>query len=102
MRYILFYIFQISLWSCSEGTKVKELVVKESIEEPQVQSRTVEETRNYRELVIYENRLDSFAIPFAEKSMLIPLRNYYEPYLVGMNIGQQDGPDFTYIDILKG
>lgn len=33
--------------------------------------------------------------------MLMPLRNYYKPYLVEAGIGEQDGPNFTYIGILK-
>lgn len=56
---------------------------------------------DYPEIVLRENSIDSFSIPFPEKEMLKELRNFYKPYWVERNIGQQDGPDFEYIDILR-
>ncbi|WP_339923133.1 hypothetical protein [uncultured Cyclobacterium sp.] len=101
MKLILLYIFLIGLISCSTNSQDKKVVGKKPTEESQIETKTVGQTNNYREIVISENSLDTFSIPFPEKNMLMPLKSYYEPYWVEANIGQQDGPDFTYIDILK-
>lgn len=55
-----------------------------------------------RDIVLFEQQLDSFALPFEEKNMLNALRTYYKSYRVELNTGQQDGPNFTYFSILKG
>ncbi|WBL45036.1 hypothetical protein PBT90_10110 [Algoriphagus halophytocola] len=101
MKQILFYIFLIGLISCSTNSQDKKVVDKKPTEQSQIETKIIRQTKNYREIVISENWLDTFSIPFPEKNMLMLLRNYYEPYWVEANIGQQDGPDFTYIDILK-
>ena len=67
-----------------------------------IKEKQPEETvLNYREIVLYENSLDSFTLPFPERSMLLPLRQYYNSYSVEAKIGEQDGPDFVYFEILR-
>lgn len=101
MRQILSYIFLIGLISCSTNNQEKKVVDKESTEKSVTETKTNEQTPDYREIVLSENKIDTFPIPFPEKNMLMPLKDYYEPYWVEANIGQQDGPDFTYIDIAR-
>jgi hypothetical protein len=101
MRQIISYILLIGLISCSANSQEKKLVDKELTEKPVIETTTSEQAPDYREIVLSENKLDTFSIPFPEKNMLIPLKNYYKPYWVESNIGHQDGPDFTYIDIAR-
>ena len=101
MKQIVFYIFLIGLISCSTNSQDKKVTDNEPIEKSEIETIISEQAPDYREIVLSENTLDTFSIPFPEKNMLMPLRNYYKPYWVEANIGQQDGPDFTYIDILK-
>ncbi len=101
MKQIILYIFLIGLISCSNNSQEKKAVDKETENKQETKTTLTESKLDYREILLSENKLDSFSIPFPEKNMLIPLRNYYKPYWVEANIGQQDGPDFTYIDILK-
>jgi len=100
MRKILSYIFLIGLISCSSYSQEKGVVDKNSTEKLVIET-TSEQDQDYREIVLSENKLDTFLIPFSEVNMLTTLRNYYEPYRVEANIGQQDGPDFTYINIVR-
>ena len=55
----------------------------------------------HQKISLSENKFDTFLIPFQEKDMLTDLKNYYKSYTVEAKIGQQDGPDFPYIDIMK-
>ena len=57
--------------------------------------------KKYPQIKLLEDSIDIFQLPFPEKNMLIPLQNYYKPYSVSSKIGQQDGPDFKYIDIVR-
>lgn len=97
----IFYLLLIGLISCSTNSQEKQVVNQETQGESENKTTLSESIPNYREVILSENALDTFSIPFAEREMLMPLREYYKPYLVDIKIGQQDGPDFTYIDILK-
>ncbi|WP_299797167.1 hypothetical protein [uncultured Maribacter sp.] len=104
MKIILYVTVIIGiLTSCSEQKSDKNKSIESKKEEPistDISKETVKQ-QNYRQIKLKENSIDSFALPFPEENMLLPLRNYYKPYWVEANIGQQDGPDFMYIDILK-
>lgn len=99
MRLILIYVLLIGLSSCSTGSQESNVVGKQTVELSETEMTTSEQKTDYRKLVLSENTLDTFSIPFPEKNMLSKLRNYYGLYKVRTMIGQQDGPDFTYIDI---
>ncbi|MBJ2175882.1 hypothetical protein JBL43_16630 [Aureibaculum sp. A20] len=89
------------LISCSTHNQEKKIIDMESLNEPVVVTNSIKVKPNYRKIVLSENSLDTFSIPFPEKNMLDSLRSYYEPYLVEYNVGQQDGPDYRYIDISR-
>jgi hypothetical protein len=99
MKQILFFIFLFGLISCSPNSQEKKVVDKESTDESVPETTSIEQTRDYREIILSENKIDIFSIPFPEKNVLRELKDYYEPYWVEANIGQQDGPDFTYFEI---
>ena len=101
MRQILFYILLIGLISCSEDSQEKQAVNLKPKESLDIQKTENKPKLEYQKIMLSENSLDTFSIPFPETNMLTALRGYYKPYWVEVNIGQQDGPDFTYIDILK-
>lgn len=60
-----------------------------------------EKALNYPEIVLRETSIDSFSLPFPEQEMLTELRDFHHPYSVERKIGQQDGPDFEYIEISR-
>src|SRR5690554_5682079 len=99
MKQIIFYILLMGLIGCSTNNQKNRTVEKESEEKLEIE--TSKKKLDYREIVLSENTLDTFLIPFPETNMLMRLRNYYKPYQVEVSIGQQDGPDFTYIRILE-
>ena len=101
MKQILFFIFLFGLISCSPNSQEKKVVDKESTDESVPETTSIEQTRDYREIILSENKIDIFSIPFPEKNVLRELKDYYEPYWVEANIGQQDGPDFTYFEIAR-
>jgi hypothetical protein len=101
MKQIRFYILFIGIISCSTNYQDKKEIDKKTTEEHQVETKIFAQKIEHREILISENTLDTFSIPFPEKNMLMQLKKYYAPYWVKANIGQKDGPDFTYIDILK-
>lgn len=101
MRQILFYIFLIGLTSCWTNSQGKKIIGQGTVNESENEASTNESKSDYLEIVLSENALDTFLIPFPEKDMLMSLKNFYGPYWVEANIGQQDGPDFTYIEIKR-
>src|SRR5690554_4339175 len=100
MKQIIFYILLMGLISCSTNNQKNRTVEKESEEKLEIETSKKIPKLDYREIVLSENALDTFLIPFPETNMLMRLMNYYKPYQVEVSIGQQDGPDFTYIRIL--
>ena len=89
------------LISCSTNNQEKKIIDKGTVNEPEVVTNSIKAKPSYRKIVLSENSLDTFSIPFPEKNMLTSLKNYYEPYWVESNVGQQDGPDYRYIDIVR-
>lgn len=101
MKQILFFILLIGLINCSSKDQENKVSNRTTENKSETLTTSSEPKPNYREILLLENKLDTFLIPFPEKDMLPTLKKYYAPYLVERNIGQQDGPDFTYIDILR-
>ena len=74
----------------------------ETLEKPIASKDSLETSRpvvHDRNIILGEKSLDSFSLPFPEKDLLADLSDYYHPYRVTRKTGQQDGPDFEYIDI---
>jgi hypothetical protein len=101
MKLILFYILSIGLISCSSKGQEKKVSDLKTENKSDTITTSSELKPDYREILLFENKLDTFLIPFPEKDMLPTLKKYYAPYLVKRNIGQQDGPDYSYIDIAR-
>jgi len=91
------------LTSCFDKKTVEnKLIDSEKIQSDSLISKQiVSKQKNYSQIKLQENSIDSFPLPFPEKDMHIPLENYYKLYRVKSDIGQQDGPDFRYIEILR-
>ena len=106
MRQIIFFLSIVGFLSCSTEKQKEDSNVTNQNHEPNIvvkedEKETKTESPIYSEIVLKENQIDSFSIPFHKKNMLRTLRKHYDPYWVEANIGQQDGPDFIYIDVLR-
>ncbi len=106
MRKVIIYLSVIGLISCHENkakkdSSNKEILKKSNTDEKQIEELKEQQKITYQQIVLSENKIDTFSIPFQEKDMLMNLKSYYRSYNVEAKIGQQDGPDFPYIDIVK-
>ena len=106
MRKIIFCLLIIGLISCRENKVNKDNSNKNIPQNSNTDEKQIEELKEkrkitYQQIVLSENKIDTFSIPFQEKDMLMDLKSYYKSYNVEIKIGQQDGPDFPYIDIVK-
>ncbi|MCJ8289563.1 MAG: DUF1131 family protein [Crocinitomicaceae bacterium] len=74
----------------------------------QIANTTGNESNNPEQLSnghieLKENSIDGFTLPFPEKDMSETLQKYYKSfYSLEAKVGQQDGPDFNYFDLLRG
>jgi len=106
MRKVIICLLVIGLISC-RNNKVSQdnsngyIPAKSNTNKEQTEESIKEEKINNQKIVLSESKIDTFSIPFREKDMLMDLKNYYKSYSVQAKIGQRDGPDFPYIDIVK-
>jgi len=106
MKKIIFCLLVIGIIGCKENqvsqtNSNEDISIKSNTDENQTKESIKERKIANQKIVLSENKIDTFAIPFQKKYMLLDLKNYYKSYNVEAKIGQQDGPDFAYIDILK-
>jgi len=101
MRRFSYYILLIGLLGCSSNSKAKKEISPSSTEKINTASGNKDPKDDYKEIVLSENRLDTFSIPFPKGNTLRVLKNHFTPFQVENKLGQQDGPDFRYILISK-
>jgi hypothetical protein len=104
MKSILNIFILFGLLSCSNGlnekdkTEFADIATKEFEEEYHPEGAT---DNIFREIVLYETKIDSLDLPFPEKDMLSEIQNQFKPYTAERKIGEQDGPNYEYIEILR-
>jgi len=106
MRKVIICVLVIGLISCHDNwvgqtSSNENTLVKHNTDKKQKKESKKEQKTTNQKIILSENKIDTFAIPFQEKDMLIDLENYYTSYNVETKIGQQDGPDYLYIDLMK-
>ena len=102
MKKIIICLLAIGIIGCKENqvsqtNSNEDISIKSNTDENQMKEQKIANQK----IVLSENKIDTFPIPFQEKDMFLDLKSYYNSYKVEAKIGQQDGPDFPYIDILK-
>ncbi len=58
-----------------------------------------EDETDQPEIVLREDSIDKFSLPFPEKKMFNELALFYKRFVVKEEIGMQDGPDFPLISL---
>lgn len=104
MKPLLILIILVTLVSCSnaekektDGSQTTQIPNYSKINnELADQKQTV-----FPEIVLRENSIDTFSLPFPEKEMLPLLKHFYKSYKIERKIGHQDGPDYEFIDISR-
>ncbi|WP_271785027.1 DUF1131 family protein [Aquimarina algiphila] len=106
MRKLIICLLVVGNISCGNNRVYKDNAEKNTSSKTDIEKELTEKPikvrkTNDQRIVIFENRIDTFPIPFQEKDILMGLKSYYKSYNVEAKIGQQDGPNFPYIDIVK-
>lgn len=67
----------------------------------ETKSKSISKDLFYPKIILKENNLDTFSIPFRQENILSSLQKHYNPYSVIETEGESDGTIFTCIAISK-